>query len=97
MWDKEKHGMRGIGIATFRLQNRDKMTIKVENRIYEVAVKQIIEFMNANPRSKFKVKGTTLYVIPISLMTFIKELKSKKKKLDPPKKEEPKEEQLTLL
>lgn len=97
-WDYDKYGIRGVGIATFRI--KDKMTIKIRDAYYRVTKKDIMDFMNKHTHSRTERKGITLYVVPLQIMEYVKS--EKVEKLARPdfdqKKPAPKEsDQLTLI
>lgn len=73
-WDVEKYGIRGIGIATFRFNDKKVLRIKVKNTIYGISEGGVKKFMTEYPKSKYKAKGILLYVIPVSIMRVLEEL-----------------------
>jgi len=72
-WDKDKYGIRGIGIATYRFNERDSLKIKVGRTTYGISYTKVKDFMKEYPKSTYLAKGVRLLVIPISIMRVIKE------------------------
>jgi hypothetical protein len=72
MWDKTKYGIRGIGIAKFRLIKHEKLTIKIREEVYKIEKDKILQFLREYPHSRCQIKGVDLIVIPINIMTWLR-------------------------
>jgi len=100
-WDKKKYGIRGIGLAKFRI--RSSMIFKVGINYYRVTREDIDNFMKQYPDSVDNKKGTMLCVFPISIMQLVKEgirknLKPKETAIETARRiRKGNSEQLTLL
>jgi len=72
LWDKAKYGIRGIGIAKFRLAKHDKLMIKVREEVYKIEKERIKAFLKEYPHSRCVRRNVELLVVPISIMTGIR-------------------------
>ena len=75
-WDQERFGIRGVGIATFRLKKR--MVLGVGDSTYKTSKDDILAFMEEYPDSKDTKNGVTLFVVPLEIMTYVTSEKVKK-------------------
>ena len=89
-WDKHQYGIRGIGIATYRFNNKPRLKVKVEGTLWAITLKRVKEFIAEYPKSVYTTKGIKLYVIPMSIMEVLEEAPYVPKYVAPPEDKQPK-------
>jgi len=72
-WDRDKYGIRGVGIASYRFNSKPRLKIKIRGNIWGVRLDRVKEFIKTYPQSTHVAKGVKLWVIPMSIMEVINE------------------------
>jgi len=97
-WSKDKYGIRGVGIAAFRLKGRKEFKIETLGSIFKAPCKKIRDFAKKNHTTYWTGKnqtGVLIYVVPIqNFLIWVEDTQEKK---DREAKKLSKEQQLTFI
>ena len=73
-WNKDKYGMWGVGIASFRLKGHRKFLVEIRGSVFSVPCKKIRDFAIKNHTITWR-KGVKLYVVPIeNFLTWVEDI-----------------------
>lgn len=71
-WEEE-YGLRGFGIAKYRINGKNKITVECRDVVYECDTREIISFIEKHPKSVYNAKGILLYVVPVSIFSLVQD------------------------